>query len=268
MTAVLNDPVMSARRPPIWLYSTDFARSAVDYWALAASYPMLATLPRGERHPVMVLPGFMTSDRSTLTLRTVLRSLGYRVHGWGLGRNIGPTAKALDGMTQRLDELHRRYGQPVSVIGWSLGGIFARRLARQNPDVVRQVITLGSPIRLARHDQSWASAVYARFEGRHVEQLPLPLEVDAEPLPVPSTSIYSRVDGIVAWRTCVDRPSERAENIAVWSSHFGFGHHPAAIWAIADRLAQPAGEWARFAAPPLLRSAFPATDTTPAEQRR
>ncbi|NMO00906.1 alpha/beta hydrolase [Gordonia sp. TBRC 11910] len=259
---IAAEPVSSARKPPVWLYSTELARSSVDFWALAASYPMLATLPRGQRHPVLVLPGFMTNDRWTVTLRGLLRTLGYQAHGWRLGRNVGPTAQVLDGLSARLDELHGRYGQPVTLIGWSLGGVFARQLARSHPEQVRQVITLGSPFRLARHDQSWAAPIYSRFEHRHAERLQLPLESDAAPLPVPSTSIYSRIDGIVAWQTCVDRPGEQAENIAVWSSHFGFGHHPAVIWAIADRLAQPAGRWAPFQAPALLRAAFAATDTT------
>lgn len=253
--------VDAAARPPLHLYATDFMRSGVDYWALTASGPLLSTVPRGDRHPVLVLPGFMTSDLSTVTLRTMLRSAGYRAHGWRLGRNIGPSAAIVEGLRNRLDGLTRTYGQPISVIGWSLGGIFARQLAREAPDQVRQVITLGSPIRLARHDQSWAGSLYARFAPVHITELDLPLERDAPPLPVPATSIYSRIDGIVAWQTCLDEPGPQAENIAIWASHFGFGHHPAAIWAIADRLAQRRGEWRPFEPPALLRAAFPAADT-------
>lgn len=250
----------SATRPSFLLYSTDFMRSGVDAWATALSAPILATAPRGDRHPVLVLPGFMTNDTWTIGLRTAVRSFGYRAHRWNLGRNVGPTSKALDGMAARLDELVDRYDEPVSIIGWSLGGIFARRLARQAPEKVRQVITLGSPIRLHTHGQSWAGPLYNRFASRHVEELDLPLEAAAEPLTMPATSIYSRIDGIVAWQACLDEPGANAENIAVWSSHFGFGQHPAALWAIADRLAQPVGHWRPFTPPAMLRAAFPAVD--------
>jgi pimeloyl-ACP methyl ester carboxylesterase len=212
---------------------------------------------------VLVLPGLMAGDVSTRPLRRVLRRLGYSVHGWRLGRNIGPTAQAVQGMRARLDDLSGRHGQPVTLLGWSLGGIFARDLARRSPAAVRQVITLGSPFRLARHDQSRAHRVFDRYSHLHVERWQLPLEHGRGPLPVPATSLYSKLDGIVAWRACLDDPSPRAENIAVYASHFGFGHHPAVLWAVADRLAQPAGTWAPFRAPLLLRPAFPRPDSPP-----
>jgi len=250
----------ASRKPPFLLYSTELWRSSIDAWATAAWAPILATAPRGDRHPVLVLPGFMTNDRWTTGLRASVRSLGYHAHGWRLGRNIGPTDHILNGLTTRLDHLADRYGEPVSLLGWSLGGIYARRLARQSPDKVRQVITLGSPIRLQRHDQSWASPLFNRYAAQHAEELGLPLERDTAPLTVPATSIYSRLDGIVAWQTCLDLPGKNAENIAVWSSHFGFGHNPAALWAVADRLAQPADRWHRFSSPALLRAAYPTVD--------
>ena len=128
------------------------------------------------------------------------------------------------------------------MIGWSLGGIFARDLARRSPDSVRQVVTLGSPFRLARHSQSRATKVFDRFSHLHVEHRTLPLESENMPLLVPATSIYSHFDGIVHWQTCLDTPGERCENIAVMASHLGLGHHPASIWAVADRLAQPEGD--------------------------
>ena len=113
------------------------------------------------------------------------------------------------------------------MIGWSLGGIFARDLARRSPDSVRQVVTLGSPFRLARHSQSRATKVFDRFSHLHVEHRTLPLESENMPLLVPATSIYSHFDGIVHWQTCLDTPGERCENIAVMASHLGLGHHPA-----------------------------------------
>jgi len=125
---------------------------------------------------------------------------------------------------------------------------------------VRQVITLGSPFRLTHAGQSRATKVFDRYSHLHVEHRTLPLESETTPLPVPSTSIYSHLDGIVHWSTCLDTPGEHCENIAVMASHLGLGHHPAAIYAIADRLAQPLGTWAPFHAPLVLRPAFPRPD--------
>ncbi|MCV7231321.1 esterase/lipase family protein [Mycobacterium branderi] len=251
--------------PPLSLSLTDPARAAVEFGLLLGSLPLRRALPVGDGHPVLVLPGLLAGDGSTLALRRILRGLGYRVHGWRLGRNIGPTAQAVAGMGERLHDLHTRYGTPVSVIGWSLGGIYARAMARRRPSSVRQVITLGSPFRLTDQNQSRASAAFNRFSHLHVERAAAPLDLETEPLPVPATSIYSRYDGVVAWQACLDLRSPRAENISVIGSHFGYGHNPAVVWAVADRLAQPRGEWAPFRPPAALRPLFPRPDW-PAER--
>jgi pimeloyl-ACP methyl ester carboxylesterase len=243
--------------PALPLYLSEPGRAVADYGLYLAARPLVPRLPRGDGHPVLVLPGLLADDISTRALRAVLRRLGYEVHGWGLGRNIGPTAACVKGMRDKIDYLNDEHGRPVSLIGWSLGGIFARDLARRSPGSVRQVITLGSPFRIARHTQSRATRVFERFSHLHVEHRTFPLERDAEPLCVPATSIYSHFDGIVHWQTCLDTPGERCENIAVMASHLGLGHHPASIWAITDRLAQPEGSWKPFKAPCFLRPAFP-----------
>lgn len=242
--------------PSHMMYFTEPARAFYDYTLLTYAMPMLTLLPRGDAHPVLVLPRLHGGDVSTATLRTVLKGLGYRTFGWQLGSNIGPTSKVVHGIRARLDYLANRYQQPVTLIGWSLGGIYARQLARRTPDAVRQVITLSSPIRLARHDQSRANRLFHLYAHQHIEPLNLPLERDDGPLPVPATSIYTPLDGIVAWRTCLDEPSPRSENVAVLASHLGIANHPAALWAIADRLAQPADQWTPFQPPALLRSAY------------
>jgi pimeloyl-ACP methyl ester carboxylesterase len=243
--------------PALPLYLSEPGRAVADYGLYLAARPLLPRLPRGDGHSVVVLPGLLADDVSTRALRTVLRKLGYDVHGWGLGRNIGPTAACVSGTRDLLARLNDSSGKPVTVIGWSLGGIFARDLARRSPDAVRQVITLGSPFRIARQSQTRAARVFERFSHLHVEHRTFPLEQGAGPMPVPTTSIYSHFDGIVHWQTCLDTPGERCENIAVMASHLGLGHHPASIWAITDRLAQPEGEWKPFKAPCFLRPAFP-----------
>jgi pimeloyl-ACP methyl ester carboxylesterase len=247
--------------PTLPLYLTEPGRALGDYGLYLAARPLISRLPHGDGHPVLVLPGLLADDISTRTLRAVLRRLGYDAHGWGLGRNIGPTAGCVSGTRDLLAHLSDKHQRPVSLIGWSLGGIFARDLARESPESVRQVITLGSPFRLARHSQSRATKVFDRFSHLHVQHRTLPLESESVPLTVPATSIYSHYDGIVHWQTCLDTPGERCENIAVMASHLGLGHHPASIWAVADRLAQREGTWTPFRAPRFLRPAFP----TPAQ---
>src|SRR3954451_21259276 len=259
--------VRQSDAPMLPLYLTEPSRAVADYGLYLAARPLLPRLPRGDGHSVLVLPGLLADDVSTHALRTVLRKLGYDVHGWGLGRNIGPTATCVNGIRALMERLTDSSGKPVTVIGWSLGGIFARDVARQSPDAVRQVITLGSPFRLARHSQSRATRAFDRYSHLHVEHRTLPLQSESTPLPVPSTSIYSQFDGIVHWQTCLDRPGARCENIAVMASHLGLGHHPAAIWAVADRLAQPEGTWKPFKAPLFLRPAFPKPATPTTAQR-
>jgi pimeloyl-ACP methyl ester carboxylesterase len=248
------------RAPALGLYLSDPIRAVAEYGLHLISGSLHAALPRGDGHPVLVLPGLLAGDRSTSPLRGTLRKLGYCVHGWQLGINIGPTAKCVDGMRDRVAELADRHGTPITIVGWSLGGIYARELARRVPDAVRQVVTLASPIRLECASQTYAHRVFERFSHLHVEPLTLPLEHGRAPLHVPATSIYSHWDGVVSWRACLDQPSPTAENVAVIASHLGMGHHPAALYAVADRLAQPVGQWRPFQAPGLLRPAFPTPD--------
>jgi pimeloyl-ACP methyl ester carboxylesterase len=245
-------------RPSLALFISEPGRAIADYGAMLAASPLLRRAPRGDGHPVLVLPGLLAEDASTATMRRYLRSLGYAVHGWRLGRNLGPTPAILSGMTSRLDALQRSSGRPVSLVGWSLGGIFARELARSRPSLVRQVITLGSPFDLADPDDSRAGMAYRRLGVLHVNPGSLPRrERLARPIPVPTTAVYSRLDGVVPWRACMNTPGERRENVAVFSSHLGMGHNAAVLWVIADRLAQPEGIWTPFRPPSYARHLFP-----------
>ena len=207
-------------RPNVRNAMTLEARAAPEFAAFALTVgPLLATLPRGDGHPVLVLPGLGGSDSSTAPLRWFLGQLGYRSFGWGLGENRGFGRHVTDG----LDELMaaKRDRGPVSVIGWSLGGLHAVDLTRRRPDAVRSLITLGSP--LAGHRPP--------------------------PATIPTTSIYSRSDAIVPWRSSVLAGAGRHENVEVRGSHLGLGHNPAVIVAVADRLAQRAVDWRPFSVP-------------------
>jgi pimeloyl-ACP methyl ester carboxylesterase len=151
-----------------------------------------------------------------------------------------------------------RTGGPVSVVGWSLGGIYARELARRHPRRVRDVITLGSPFALTDPRQSRAEGVYRRRGYLHANGGRVPTrEQVARPITVPSTAVYSRWDGIVAWRACIEPETARHENVEVRCGHLGFGADPATLWLVADRLAVPAGQRRPFRPPPLLRPLYP-----------
>jgi pimeloyl-ACP methyl ester carboxylesterase len=184
-------------------------------------------------------------------MRSFLGELGYDVLGFELGRNI-PTPELIEQLRDRLSDLRIRDGRQTSIVGWSLGGIYARQIARQVPEWVRIVVTLGSPFRRVPGEESTAAPVMRAMAARGRAVRPPHPPTDA-PLPVPSTSIFSRTDGVVPWKACLDTVGGPHETLEVTGSHCGLGHHPAALWAIADRLAQPAGQWRAMEIPPTLR---------------
>jgi pimeloyl-ACP methyl ester carboxylesterase len=237
------------RRPSMMLALTEAPRAMLELSYLSMTAPLLRQAPRGDGHPVLVLPGFVTSDRSTHLLRLYLDDLGYEAHGWKLGRNLGPRAVGARGerLMRRLLSINRATRSKVSLVGWSLGGVMARELARQAPHAVRQVITLGSPF-TGNPRASTVSSLYERLTGDVIDSdlMAERLSVGSTPPPVPSTAIFSRSDGIVPWRNCVEPPGEQTDNIEVCSSHCGLGVNPAVLFAVADRLAQPDGAWSPF----------------------
>ncbi|MEZ5168075.1 MAG: alpha/beta hydrolase [Acidimicrobiales bacterium] len=227
--------------------------------AFAATAPMMAgLLPRGDGGTVLVLPGFMAADGSTKPLRALLGTLGYEAHGWGLGRNIGPTGEIVEGLVALVDRLRCDNG-PIHVVGWSLGGMFARELARLDPDAVHQVITLGSLFQTIGPEQSNAAAAFRALQHRHTDTIMAPHVPSwaRDRCPMPTTSIYTKGDGIVNWHQCLNRKLPYAENVEVYGSHCGLGHNPAAMFVIADRLATPTDDWRPFRAPLPLKALYP-----------
>jgi len=238
-------PTERLRAPGLGLLLAE-ARGIFELNASLLLSPLLMRAPRGDGHPVLLLPGFLASDLSMAPMRRYLRELGYDAHAWRMGRNLGGVARMRVALRDRLAEIHAAAGRKVSIVGWSLGGVYARDLALQAPDMVRCVVTLGSPFANDVRATN-ATRLYMALSGESADDNPELRAAIAGDLPVPATSIYSRTDGIVNWRTCLLRPSDTAENIEVHlASHVGLGVNPAALWAVADRLAQPEGEFRQF----------------------
>lgn len=248
----------NARPPSRLLTLAEPGRAMGELASFYALRPLLGQLPKGDGHGVLVLPGFMASDYSTGPLRRLLCDLGYNCAGWNLGRNIKVDQARIDAMMGCVDELHDRSGRPISLVGWSLGGVFARELAKLAPEKVRLVISLGSPICDDRGHTN-AARLFEYLNGKEPEILKDGnFQALAEAPPVPTTSILTRTDGVVHWRGSVQRCGrEDCENIEVLASHCGLGVNPAAVYAIADRLALGEGSWKPFEASGLARLFFP-----------
>lgn len=232
--------------PSILLTMAELWRTAGELALLPGSLAVASKMsPRGDGHPVMVLPGFMATSLSTHPLRAFVAGLGYGVWEWGLGRNLGPRSAGRDGerLERKLDEVFQATGRKVSLVGWSLGGVMARELAKRRPHAVRQVVTLGSPF---SHGPSASHVwhLYKAMTGTAEGELS-PHEIAKAP-PVPSTAIYTKSDGIVHWESCVEAESDKTDNVEVTCAHCALGFNPAALTAVAMKLAMPEGGWRKL----------------------
>jgi pimeloyl-ACP methyl ester carboxylesterase len=249
--------------PPNRFWTFAEGRAMFELGAFYASRMLLSNLPRGDGHSVLVMPGFMASNSSTAPMRGLLSDLGYEAHGWDSGRNVRVNEELIDRLEGQIDRIHDASGRPVSLIGWSLGGVLARELAKLHPDKTRLVISLGSPISDDRGHTN-AARLFQFFNGDGPEHLRGGrfTGLDVAP-PVPTTSILTKTDGVVHWRGSVQCPKKaehHTENIQVYASHIGLGVNPSVMIAIADRLAQDEGEWTPFEAAPTYRWMFPKTE--------
>jgi len=212
-------------------------------------HPLLRHVPRGDGHPVFVLPGFLTNDGRTRHLRRFLGALGYEAYGWGEGINWGPTDHAIAAIERRRGAVRRRHGRKVTLVGHSLGGLLARELAQKFPDDTRAVVMLGSPVRLPT---ATSLAVFFRLLARF-HRTALGLEISdlnrSPPDSIPVTAIYTREDGIVAWESCLEHSGGMRENVEVRGTHSTLPSNPLALAIVANRLAQPEGVWRAYIPP-------------------
>lgn len=237
-----------ATGPKFWDSATELPRVMLEMSSLTYSLPWLARAPRGDGHAVLVLPGFTAGDQSTLLLRRILSRLNYTALPWELGQNTGSVALQ-ENLRLRFQNLLETYSGQISIVGQSLGGVFARILAHAHPGRVRQVVTLGSPFASSGPDNvnSMVSRLFQNLSGMNQDQMrDQMLDFPAAPPPVPSTAIYSRSDGVVHWTTCLEYEGEQAENVEVIGSHSGMAFNPMVLNVIADRLSQPLGRWQPF----------------------
>jgi len=244
-----NDVAKEPIEPPSkFLLATEGGRALFELGLFFLSRPRLKKTATVDGHPVMVLPGYLASSLSTIPLRNFLTDIGYHAYDWGIGRNYGKQ-EYLENLSARLKELYTEHQQKVTLIGWSLGGVFSREVARAHPDLVRQVITLGSPFGgiTEVNNVTW---LYERLSGREVKELDEELVKEIlQPPPVPTTAIYSKFDGVVQWQHCMEATEgPHTQNIEVLGSHFGLGHNPLVLEVITDRLSQPVDKWQKYTA--------------------
>lgn len=244
--ACIQNPMKISPPSPILTLLEGRALLGIGPYAAISTY-LSKNAPKGDGHPVVVLPGFMASDISTLYMRHFLRKLGYRTYGWQLGRNYGNEILR-DQSLEEVIKIYEKNGQhAVSLIGWSLGGVYAREIARLAPHIVRQVITMASPFYNISQSSNalvfyeWLNKTSVKEESKELlERLKLPI-------PVPHTALYSRADGVVDWKSCICHDKDGlCENIEVPGSHSSFGFSPWALLVAADRLAQAEHTWQPF----------------------
>ena len=235
---------------PRMLHSmTEMPRVLLEMSSVSLALPLLVSeAPQGDGHPVLILPGFTAGDGSTSIFRRFLTQLDYKALPWLQGTNTG-NRTLLEGIMRRFYRMHKEMGTKISIVGQSLGGVFAREIAREFPDAVRSVVTLGSPFAATHGTTNPAvEKLFEQLSGSTIEEMraQMPDPDKQAPLTMPSTAIYSKEDGVVAWQTCIEPETEISENIRVIGSHSGMSMNSHVLHIVADRLAQNPDNWERF----------------------
>lgn len=243
-------------KPPRWgLTLLEGPKSVSEGAGLICSLPYLKTLPKGDGHPVMVIPGFTGDNKYNLPLIRFLERQGYHATGWNQGRNFGHAPLNFPALIERVNELYETTGLKVSLIGHSLGGIYAREIAKLWPHEVKHVITLGTPFGKGREK---ASRVYSLYKLLGPNKKLIDESNWNEPPPVPTTAVYSRKDGIIDWQlSLLPTGSANSENIEIRGSHLGMTINPVNWYIINDRLRQSDNSWEPFQPQGWWRRFFP-----------
>ena len=243
-------------------------RGLLEMALLPASLPLLMEAPAGDGHPVLLVPGFMASESSLIALKLYLQRKGYDVHTWGLGRNMGFRSKQANALPQKIRYLHHITGKKVSLVGWSLGGVFSMYGAQNALECVRSIITLGSPVSVEATGLQSPNVVKALYRvvshrlgaSAHV-MLPRAKSMrERRRLAIPTSCLYSLSDGVVPpQEATIDGDPALHENIRVPGSHIGLGFNGIVLAIVAERLAQPENEWEPFIPQGLLKRALSVT---------
>ncbi len=247
-------------------------RGLLEMALLPASLPLLLEAPHGDGHPVLLVPGFMASETSLIGLKLMLQNKGYDVHTWGLGRNMGFRSKHANALPQKIRHLHYITGKKVSLVGWSLGGVFSLYGAQKSLECVRSIITLGSPVSVDAAGSQSPTAVKALYRlvshrlgaAAHVMQPKVKVMRERRRLAIPTSCLYSVTDGVVPpQEATIDGDPALHENIRVPGSHVGLGFNGIVLSIVADRLAQPENQWKPFVPHGLLARVLSATGAAP-----
>ena len=236
------------KKPGAFWLATELVRAALEYGSFLPYKYLSSTSVEGDGHPVLVLPGFMSGDMSTRPLREYINSIGYTTYGWGLGRNYGEESD-IDRLLDLTDTIYQNHRQKITIIGWSLGGIYARQIAKSRPHLIRQLMTLGSPFTglTESNHAAWIHKIITSGKGEDIIDPELLADIP-KPAPVPTTAIYSKQDGIVPWEYCLEKEETAThQNIQVYGSHLGLGVNPSVIKIIVDRLQYDQYNWQKFA---------------------
>ncbi len=221
--ALALQPRPEGVRGPKWQVLLGELRTPVEHWQ-ARRQLLIVDEPQVASRPVMLLPGFGTHPARMKPLGRALEAAGHSVSDWGLGFNFGPSEDRFERLCERVVTMARKEGEPLVLVGWSLGGIFAREVAKAHPEAVRLVVTMGTPFSGDRRaNNAWRA--YQLIAGHSVDEPPIGHDMAGKP-PVPTVALWSARDGIVSPRSSCGRKGERDLAIPMRCTHLGFAAHP------------------------------------------
>lgn len=231
-----NSPII--QRPSLLLFITEGLRSIIERAGSVKFRKEFEPQVKGDQHPVLVVPGFLAGELSTQPLRDFVEKIGYTPYDWQLGRNYG-RIEDIETLLDQVDVLYEKHQQKISLIGWSLGGVYSREIAKRKPRLIRQVITLASPFK-GLNKSNYAKWAYRLINGKDINELDADLLASIpRPAPIPTTAIYSKKDGIVPWTLCLEEEKKGLhQNVEVDSAHLGMGFDKEVLELIANLLSK------------------------------